>query len=296
MISIVIPTRNRASWLNDCIQHLLKQEYDNFEIVVVDSSTDEVTKTVISQKYPQIRYFFLPNGLNKRPESKNIGIKHAKGEIVAFIDDDSLVQDGWLKACAESYTSDNIGAAGGLIIDKNVENSEGYSSEAIGRLTYNGTRIGNFFKDPGRIIEVDHLRGCNMSFKKSALVKAGGFDINYTGSNVLEETDLCIKIKKLGYKILFNPKMAVIHTTAPREIVMRKTYDFKRNFYIARNSTYFMIKNFDLTRTMSYIFTNNTGIISFFKKPGLRLFTCIIASIFGKITGFAAGIKFKIIR
>lgn len=295
-ISIVIPTRNRSSWLNDCIQHLLKQEYSNFEIIVVDSSSDGLTKNLISQKYPEIRYFFLRNGLNKRPESKNIGIQHAKGKIVAFIDDDSMAQNDWLKTCAESYVSNETGGVGGLIIDKNVENSESYRSEAIGRLTYNGTRIGNFFKNPGRIIEVDHLRGCNMSFRKSALEEAGGFDTNYTGSNVLEETDLCVKIKKLGYKILFNPKMAVIHTTAPRETVLRKTSDFRRNFYITRNSTYFMIKNFGIYRTFAYIFTNNAGIASFLKKPSLKSFFCVFVSIFGKAIGLAVGLRLKILK
>lgn len=288
-VSIIIPTKNRPDMLNRCLDQLHKLHLAHVQIIVVDSSTISATKETLS-KYPETLYFSLPNGKNNRHIAKNMGLKHADGDIVAFLDDDSIIQDCWLEACVKSYASEDIGGAGGIIIDTNAP-QEVYGSNDIGRITFNGTRIGNFDKDPGKTIEVDHLRGCNMSFRKDILCKIGGFDLNYTGSNVLEETDLSIRVRKAGYKIIFNPKMAVIHTSAPREVILREAFTLCREFYIARNSTYFMLVNFGLIRTLAYILTNDTGIMAFLKKPTLNSFLCIWVFCLGKVLGFIVGTK-----
>ena len=294
-LSVIIPTRNRPDMVKRCLKYLFKQNYPAFETIVVDASDNNKTREIVLGDYPGVKYLFLPNGKNKRPGSKNLGIKQARGDIIAFIDDDSIVQQGWLKACAVSYTSDDIGGVGGIIIDTNLE-KEGYNSNAIGKLTFNGVRIGNFHKNPGRIIEVDHLGGGNMSFRKNVLEKINGFDANYTGSNVLEETDLCVRVRRCGYKILFNPGMSVIHTAARRESVLRTVFTFRREFYITRNSVYFMLVNFGFYRAMAYILLNDTGIVAFLRWLKLRPFMCIFVSIAGKCVGCFVAIKYNILN
>ncbi|MCX5699837.1 MAG: glycosyltransferase [Candidatus Omnitrophica bacterium] len=292
-VSIIIVTKNRPDMINRCLDRLYKQYAADVQIIVVDSSSNSLSKEAVFSKYPKTIYLCIPNGKNNRHLAKNLGIKNATGDIVAFLDDDSIVQDGWLEACVESYTSDDIGGTGGIIIDTNSP-QEAYGTDQIGTITFNGTRIGNFNKDPQKIIEVEHLRGCNMSFRRAVLQQIGGFDLNYTGSNVLEETDLSVRVRKAGYKIIFNPKMAVIHTAAPRESILRTTFNLRREFYIARNSTYFMLKNFGLIRTLTYIFTNNTNIPAFIRKPKFNTFYCVFVSMFGKMIGLLAAVKTKI--
>lgn len=292
-VSIVIVTRNRPDMVKRCLDAISKKNDVDSEIIVVDASTDNRTKEIIVRGFPEVKYFYLENGENQRPKSKNLGINVAEGEIVAFLDDDSIVQDGWLEACVESYTSDKIGGAGGIIIDTNLS-KEIYRTDQIGAITFNGTRIGNFNTDPKKTIEVEHLRGCNMSFRRDVLERIGGFDLNYTGSNVLEETDLSVRVRKSGYRIIFNPKMSVIHTAAPRESILRTAFNLKREFYIARNSTYFMLMNFGLIRTLAYIFTNNTNISAFMRKPKFDTFYCIFISVFGKMIGLLVAVKTKI--
>ena len=133
-----------------------------------------------------------------------------------------------------------------------------------------------------------------MSFRREVLKEIGGFDLNYTGSNVLEETDLSVRVKKASYKILFNPAMKVIHTAAPREAIFRETFTLRREFYIARNSTYFMLINFGIYRTLAYIFTNDTGVVAFLKKPRLYSLCCIFIFIIGKCVGSCTGIRVKL--
>ena len=289
-LTIVIATRNRPEMVKRCLETIHKQNYDGLETIVVDASSNYDTRNIILDNFPNVKYLYLANGNNKRNLSKNMGIENAKGNIIAFLDDDSIIQEGWLGACLDSYHNVGIGGAGGIIIDINAP-KEIYGTNEIGKIAFDGTRIGNFDKDPGKVIEVDHLRGCNMSFRKDVLEKISGFDLNYTGSNVLEETDLSIRVKKAGFKILFNPAMKVIHTSAPREIVFREVFTLRREFYIARNSTYFMLVNFGFVRTFAYMLTNDTGIMAFFKKPSLRSFLCIWVSLFGKAIGFLVGIS-----
>ncbi len=284
-VSVIIPTRNRSQIIGQCLQYVFQQDYSAFEVILVDTSTNHTTREIVERDYPQVKYLFLENGAGRRPESKNLGIQHAQGEILAFIDDDSFVQEHWLRECVNGYSSAEVGGVGGFIVDENAENAEAIQYNSIGTVTYNGVRVGNFHRDPGKIVEVDHIRGCNMSFRKNAVEQVNGFDPNYTGSNVGEETDLSVRVKKAGYKILFNPKMKVIHTTAPRDIVQRNTFDYRRQYYIARNSTYLMFMNYDLKRTLAYIFTNNTGIVAFIKQPSLRKLFCVLISGWGKCVG-----------
>ena len=88
--------------------------------------------------------------------------------------------------------------------------------DRIGRLTADGELHGYFAADPGRTIEVDHVMGCNMSFRRDVLALLGGFREDYPGiSGVREDSDMCVRVRQRGYKIMFAPQAAMI-TWAPR--------------------------------------------------------------------------------
>src|SRR5258708_37135893 len=88
-------------------------------------------------------------------------------------------------------------------------------------------------------VEVDHLRGCNMSFRREVLEQIGGFDPNYTLTNLLGGTDLCTRVKKAGWQLVNVPAMAVQHYT-----LRRGTYNKGPStvFPDSRNSVYFTFK------------------------------------------------------
>jgi GT2 family glycosyltransferase len=100
-------------------------------------------------------------------------------------------------------------------------------------------------------VEVDHLVGCNMSFRRKALQQVGGFDPSYTLTNYREETDLFIRLKKAGWRIMFVPAMAVKHVSARsgKPFFMERPYIQYSN---GRNSAYLPYKNFGFNfRTMT---------------------------------------------
>ena len=295
LVSVIIPTRCRPQDVDDCLQALGRQSYPKFEAIVVDASPDDQTRQLVEEKYPHVHYERFVNGDNQRPQAKNIGIGLAKGQILAFIDDDSVVQEGWMQACVDSYTAEDIGGVGGFIIEKKAAGVKPREDDYVARVTFNGTRRGNFDIDKGETIEVEHLRGCNMSFSRAAVAAVRGFDVNYIGSNVVEETDFCIRVRQAGFKILYNPKMRVIHTAGMRQLVLRDEFNTRRQYYITRNSTYFMLVNYNLIRAVAYILTNNTSIPAFVRKPEMRRLKCVLVGIGGKAAGFWAGLQKRLL-
>jgi len=291
-ISVVIPTRNRPDWVEKCIEHLLRQDPHPFEILVVDASSNRDTTNMLDSKYHFVKHLPFYDAMNQRHESKNIGFRHSEGDIVAFLDDDSLVQDGWLKACLDSFVSPDIGCVGGRVIDINDPAGDEKREEGdIGKITYKGVRINNFHRVLDHNIDVDHLRGGNIAIRKEILENMGGYDSYYTGTNVFEETDVCLRIKKLGYRLVYNSKMLEEHHFAPREKIQRYQDNFRTAFYIVRNGAYGMLVNCGFIRGLAFVLMSNTGIPAFLKTFKWRKFVLIFISLFAKICGFYAWVK-----
>jgi GT2 family glycosyltransferase len=96
--------------------------------------------------------------------------------------------------------------------NERMEGSAGLShhNKIIGKVRWWDTYLIDNFDATTRTY-IDHVQGCNMSFRKTAIRKAGGFDERFGGSAHLEETDLCMRIRKAGYKIVFDPGAELIH-------------------------------------------------------------------------------------
>lgn len=88
MVSIIIPTYNRAAYLEKAIQSVVNQTYQNFEILVVDDGSTTNYAELICNKYPNCYYYNKKNG--GLSSARNYGVKKAKGEYIAFLDDDDF--------------------------------------------------------------------------------------------------------------------------------------------------------------------------------------------------------------
>jgi GT2 family glycosyltransferase len=242
--SVVIITRNRPDMLRRCLEHLAGQGAD--EILVVDASDGSETLALLMD-HPGVWYLDFRGQRNKMPASRNVGIASARGDIVAFLDDDSLARPGWLAAIRGAFT-EGVGCVGGRAVDENEPTLP--DATCVGRLLPDGTRIDNFNADPGRILEVDRVRGCNMAFRRDVLVALGGFDRQYTGSNVNEAGDMCLRVKAAGHKVLYEPAAVVDHVSAPREEIPRDPATRRTQYFLARNRTYLLLKTLGPTRAV----------------------------------------------
>jgi GT2 family glycosyltransferase len=235
-VSVVIATYNRQRDLAECLRSLFDENAKPYEVIVIDSSSTDRTENLKNQ-FP-IKFFSMKE--RNRQRARNLGILAASGDIVAFLDDDVIVHKEWLKNISEPYMNDDgVGGVGGRVIPYGA--SERFcvsvSRSDVGRVLKNGLVIGNFDMPQKNLIEVDSFIGCNMSFRRGLLLRAGGFDENYLGTGYRDDTDLCLRIRKSNHKLLFQSKALVWHKFKGKNVGSAWSY------WYVRNHVYFYLKN-----------------------------------------------------
>ncbi len=230
-ISVVVITRNRPSILKSCRAHLQAQTLPPLEVIVVDSSDRVVPDNDL--------HFAFPRGRAQMPRARNFGIGKARGEVVAFLDDDCLADPTWLEELARGY-GDGIAGVGGRITDPRWS----YDPERkIGDVDAAGRVQANFFGGGEQTVMT--LPGGNMSFRRDWLLKVGGFDPGYVASNHREEHDLCLRVGRAGGRLVYRPQANVVHLNARVLLGELKPYqEFYYRYSFARNEAYFTVKHF----------------------------------------------------
>ncbi len=227
LTSISICTHNGEKTLSQCLESLNKQTYqkNKVEILVIDNASTDSTKNIaqdfIKKSKFKCRYIFEPKlGLSV---ARNRGIKEARGEIVAFIDDDATADKGWLKNLSRCFKNGDIWAVGGRVKPKfEIEPPDWLPLKYLSVLTI--CNLGP------KIKEVPHIVGTNMAFMRGIFQQVGLFrtDLGRKGNNLLsgEELDLCERITKASGKIIYNPKVVVYHLVSRERL--NKKYFCKR--------------------------------------------------------------------
>jgi GT2 family glycosyltransferase len=287
--SVVVITLNRPDAVRQCLDCLKAQTPLPDQIILVDGSTDERTKELLAE-YPGVLYLRNDRGIGHMTHSRNIALLRATGKIIAFVDDDAFAHAGWAAAILETYADPTVGAVGGRAIN-NVPGEEKLTEAAIGRITKDGLTMANFAADPGEIIEVDHILGCNMSYRREVLAELGGFREDYPGvSGVCEDTDMSLRVRALRYRILFNPAAVVTHIGAPQAV--GKRFDAKYEFSHRRNNFVMLIRNFGprliVWRYLAY--TSFMAVARAGRKIGGAL-VHMSANFLGVIVGMAIGFR-----
>jgi GT2 family glycosyltransferase len=243
---VVIVTYNRYSDLEDILDSLFSMNEIPTEILVVDSNSTDGTKALI-KNYP-VKYISINE--KSRIKARNVGFQNAKGEILAYLDDDVIMSKDWTRAILEPYESKDVGGVGGRVLpldypEQTPDISEKYM--AIGKVFDNGFVSNNYDVSTKLPIEVDTLIGCNMSFRRKLLFEIGGFDDNFLGNCYREETDVSVRIKRLNCKLIYQPKALVRHKYKGKKI------DRKWFYWYAYNHFYFCFKNFQPVRKTKFV-------------------------------------------
>jgi GT2 family glycosyltransferase len=229
--SIIIPTGGRIDSLSKCLESI--QRYaPRSEIIVIGQRDDTPTRSIVLQKFPSVRY--LESEEASAVVKRNIGIVHASNEILIFVDDDVVVESTWLKNLLRHYGDDSVGGVGGKV---KIPGIEARRSDYKTGIIEDGFVIGNWNPRAMQAFEVQHLLGCNMSFRRAPILRLGGFDNFFRLYNFREETDLCLRIGLLGFRLVFDPEASLYHMGLGRE--NRGT---RWIYYYVRNTVYLYLK------------------------------------------------------
>ena len=211
-VSVIIPTINRAEVLLDTIQDILKQDFEAFEVIVVDQSDDinhQAVKLLANSPVP-CRYFKADfRGL---PQARNFGLQKARNGIILYIDDDIRCK----KDLVENHYNAHL-TTGATLIAGGITESKGdvLTSALPGSFRkWTATAIRNYSsKQAGWCC---HAPGGNFSIKKDAFIDIGGVDENLSvGAALYEESEFALRLGRAGYKAWFEPKAHLTHLAAP---------------------------------------------------------------------------------
>ncbi len=215
-VSVVIPTKDRARILSDCLESLLQQESgpDRWEIVVVDDGSSDSTREVVAEaasRNASIRYVArTAGGLNA---ARNAGIDAAAGEVIAFLDDDVLCSPGWLNAFvsgARRYPGPNC--FGGPIRLR----LEAKPPRACGR-----EPLGESELNLGRVERVGvWVWGGNLAVTRAAIERAGRFDETLQGGRSLgaEELEWEQRLVAAGGEVVYLPEAWIWHRRLAQDL------------------------------------------------------------------------------
>jgi len=189
LVSVIIVTRDRDSLLNQALESIERQTWSNREVVVVDHAGQDSTHA-LAARYG-VHYQVAAGGT--LAAARQMGVDAAHGELVAFLDDDCIAESGWLQALVAGLNS-SPGFAG----------MQGRTRAGSGPIGSHAVRIGR--PDP-------LYQTCNIAYRHSALRRAGGFDLRFTGW--FEDTALAARVVAHG-PIGFQPDAVVLHQAVPR--------------------------------------------------------------------------------
>lgn len=239
-VSAVVVTMCRPDFVRTCLGHLERQTLAPTETIVVDASPDRRTEELVHDEFPGVTYVRNPLGAGTMATSRELGFRASSGDIVAFLDDDAFAFPDWLAALLVPYEDPQVGAVGGRVL--RGEPPEFHPGMEIGRIRDDSSLSGNFDADPGHPIEVEHIQGANMSYRRSVLALLGGIHDGYPGTCLREESDLCCRVRSIGKTIVFAPGAVVDHVAAP--YVRGKRFDLRYDYYGQRNHLVFLARNF----------------------------------------------------
>ncbi len=261
LISVIIPTYNREDALRDSIADVLKQDYPNFEAIVVDQTATH--KPEIQQYLEEmsnqgkIRWFRV--NWASLPGARNYAVRRAKGEIILFIDDDVQLPENFLANHAKNYQDNpEIGAIAGRVFDR-MKLTDSQGNLIIEQLPPEAMDPGIawYYIDLVHTVKPQQVlsaRGCNMSFRREIFTQHGlKFDERFRGSAVREESDFCLRLRSTGYKIWYDPEAHLVHLgeeTGGCHDISTKSWQYQITFY--HNHFFLGLKNLTFSQCVRF--------------------------------------------
>jgi GT2 family glycosyltransferase/DNA-binding beta-propeller fold protein YncE len=196
-VSVVVCAYNAADTIEDCLTSLEQLTYPNYEIILVNDGSRDATGE-IGRRHPDVRVIDIPNG--GLSAARNVGLSEAGGEIVAYTDADVRVDRDWLTYLVQPFFHSDVVGSGGPNV---VPPDDPPMAQSIARAPGGPTHV--LLDD--RIAE--HVPGCNMAFRREALLAIGGFNAVYLRAG--DDVDVCWRLQARGWRIGFASAALVWH-------------------------------------------------------------------------------------
>jgi len=237
-ISVIIPTLGRPELVVQALRDLEKQDTDSWQTLVIEQGERSREIEDYIARHSRFSYFFQQQPNTSR--AKNLGVEKSSGSIIVFLDDDVRLPEDFLSHYERVLNKNkNVGAVAAKIKQPSDPLPVGKEGE-VGKVSLYGRFTDNFGSSTKTRIQTVH--GCS-AYRREAFEKAGGFDGNFVGNAMREESDLSFRVRDAGYILVFDPENYFIHLKAPRGGTRAKTdrMDWYADFF--HNDLYFFLKH-----------------------------------------------------
>ena len=201
--SIIIPTYNRPKKLADCLEFLLHLDYprDRFEVIVIDDGSDIPLNPTVVRFLEKLAVTLIRQPNAGPAAARNTGVKRAKGEFLAFIDDDCAPSPDWLKKLAHRFAKIPDHAIGGRTLNALFENLYSTASQNLIDASY-----AYYNPIPN---QASFFASNNLTVPAAHFHSIGGFDITFKTS---EDRDFCDRWRHHGFQMTYTPEILIYHS------------------------------------------------------------------------------------
>lgn len=266
LVSVIVLNWNGKDCIGQCLRSLEAQTYPNREIIVVDNASSDGSPELVKKEFPHVRLIKNDRNLGFS-DGNNIGIKAARGDLIALFNYDAVAAPDWLSELVKAIMEKNNGLVGGLIYyvkPKDVIWAAGGKIDALTGIDwhpYQGERTEkNYLQDTD---DIDFVPGCALLIKREAVDKIGLLDGDLF---YFDDVDWSLLSKRVGYDCKFVSSAIVYHMVS---------FGFRENPMLGyynhmRSKIHFYFKHFPVPYLVSSMFFQAVFTffeIFFFKRP-----------------------------
>jgi GT2 family glycosyltransferase len=252
LVSVIILNCNGRHYLEACLSSVFETDYENFEIIFVDNNSCDGSVPFVMKRFGgdnRLKILVLDKNYGFAG-GNNFGIRAACGDLIVFLNNDTIVDKGWLRELVKVMKSNE---AIGVCQSKLLRMDDPNRLDCAGGFWYAfgyGYERGSGEIDVGqydRVEDIFYAKGACLCIRRNLLDKIGGFDENLFLRS--EDTDLCWRVWKAGYRVVFVPSSRVYHKrggTMPDETP-------KETYFSTKNRWYLLLKHYELKDIVQFI-------------------------------------------
>ena len=225
LVSVLIPTRDRAELLKQCVHGVLRQtKYKSLEVIIIDNDSAEPETHALLKRLARdkrVRVISAPGPFNYSAIN-NMAVGHAKGEVLLFLNNDvAVIEPNWLGEMVAQAVRPEVGAVGAGLLYSDGRVQHGGVVLGVGGIAGEGAVAGHLYAGARSISKsyFNHLRlarnvsavtAACMAVRKEVFLQAGGFD-EANLAVAFNDVELCLKIGALGYQLIWTPRATLYH-------------------------------------------------------------------------------------
>ena len=201
MFSIIIPTYNRIKLLKKTLESIFQQEYPDYEVIVVNDGSTDGTDEYLTRFSNEGRIIYLKHQNRGPAIARKAGLDRARGDFIAFTDDDCILPPDWLNKFHEHFRQGSIAGVSGSSLTGNPDNIYAVTNDVIN----------NYFKSvlSNRPGQAPYVTTNNVAYKRENLEMVGGPDDRFRMG--AEDRELAYRVSKAGGRIVYDPSIVIGH-------------------------------------------------------------------------------------